>query len=290
LPNYKYFISESENPSWGLAGVEFYQDPQLTQNFTTVDGALGAGGWYPPANPVYIGAYGLVLGFDDSSSPLFNSSEFVATETQGLAFILGCNMTVYDLEFVWHNGIVSVQQMTLSNTSVVRVLTAPFVTQLANLANLAQSAAGEDTPRAFLDTWTTGFSEMVLGLCAGIMSPRANIMEQVRISTLVARVPKAPLLALVSLNLLYAVVGVVLAVIAAGTGPSETKNVQGRLSMAGLAAKCFESTGRCEGPAKEIQDLFAEKEFRDRDRRYLKVSIVASDRGGWKYDLIRKDE
>jgi hypothetical protein len=289
LPNYKYYIPYTLNPSWGLAGVEFYQDSRLTRNFSTAVTEI-VGGPFTPANPVYIGAYGLVLGFSDGSSALLNSSEFFSTETQGLGFILGCNMTVYDLEYIWYNGNVSVKQMTISNTGVVRVLTAAFVKELANLANLAQSAAGEDTPSAFVESWTTGFSAMVLGISAGIMSPRANIMEQARISTLIARVPKAPLVILVFLTLLYAAVGIVLAFMAAQAGAGETKNVHGRLSVAGLAAKCFESEDRYEGPAKEIHDLFAENEIGARDHRCSKVSIVASDRGGWKYDLIEKDE
>jgi hypothetical protein len=283
------FIPTTTNPSWDLAGVEFFQDSALTRNFSTVKGAIMIGGPFTPANPVYIGAYGLVPGFGGGSSPLFNSTEFLATETQGLGFVLGCNMTVYDLEFVWYNSSVLVQQMTLSNTSVVNVLTAPFVTKLANMANLAQSAAGEDTPMAFVERWTTSFSAMVLGLSAGIMSPRENIVEQTRISTLVARVPKAPLTMLVFLNLLYAVIGVVLAVMAAKTGPGETKNVQGRLSVAGLTAKCFESKDRYEAPVKELEDLFAEKDVGARDHTCLKVSIVALGRGGWQYDLVTTD-
>jgi hypothetical protein len=284
------FALISTNPSWDLAGVEFFQDSGLTQNFSTVKGATMAGGTYTPANPVYFGAYGIIPGFAGGNSPLFNSNEFVGTETQALGLLLGCNMTAYDIEYVWYNGTVSVQQVTLSNTSVVNVLTAPFVTKLANLANLAQSAAGENTPSAFLQIWITGFSSMVLGLSAGIMSPRANIMEQARTSTLIARVPKVPLITLVLLTLLYAVIGIVLALMAAQTGPSETKNVQGRLSVAGLAAKCFESEDNYEGPAKEIHDMFAENEVAARDRRCPKVSILASNLGGWKYDLITKDE
>jgi hypothetical protein len=104
-------------------------------------------------------AIGLVPGFSDGGSTLLNSTEFLGTETQGLGFILGCNMTVYDLEFVWYNGSVSVQQMTLSNTSVVVVLTAPFVTKLANMANLAQSAAGEGYSERIcgeVDNWLLG--------------------------------------------------------------------------------------------------------------------------------------
>jgi hypothetical protein len=107
---------------------------------------------------------------------------------------------------------------------------------------------------------------------------------------LVARVPKAPLITLVFLNLLYAVVGVVLAVMAARTGPSETKNVQGRISVAGLAANCFESQARVEGPAMELEDLFEEKDIGARDPKCSIVSIVASGRGGWKLGLIATEQ
>jgi len=108
-----------------------------------------------------------------------------------------------------------VQQMVLSNTSLVRILTAPFVTELANLLPLGQTAIGEDTPSAFLDTWATGFSSMALALSSGIMSPRATVKEQTAISMLVARIPKAPLAVLVFLTLLYASVGILLACMAA---------------------------------------------------------------------------
>jgi hypothetical protein len=113
LPNYKYYDSVSINPSWGLAGVEFFQDRGLTQNFSTVE---DSGPEYPyfhftPANPVYIGAYGIILGCNTGSSPLLDSTELVLTETFGLGFVMSCNMMVYDLEYVWYNGSVSVQQM-----------------------------------------------------------------------------------------------------------------------------------------------------------------------------------
>jgi hypothetical protein len=57
-----------------------------------------------------------------------------------------------------------------------------------------------------------------------------------------------------------------------------------------LAAKCFESEDIYEGPTKEIYELFAENEVGARDQRCAKVSIVASRRGGWKYELMEKDE
>ncbi|KAN0095511.1 hypothetical protein V8E51_016222 [Hyaloscypha variabilis] len=298
LPNWNYSNSVSINPSWTLAGVGFFQDPGLTQNFSDIGGPDDPGvSWFgmsefTPANPVYIGAWGMILGFGfgPDSTPLLNSTDFIMPETPGLGFILGCNMTAYDLDYVWYNGNVLVQQMVLSNTSLVRILTAPFVVELANLLPLGQTAIGENTPSAFLSSWTTGFSSMVLALSAGIMSPRTTIKEQATTTELVARVPKAPLIVLVFLTLLYAAVGIVLACMAAHAGTGETKSVQGHLSVAGLTAKCFENRGRYEGPVKEVSEMFSENEVGARDQRCAKVSIVSSTRGGWKYELMERDE
>jgi hypothetical protein len=121
------------------------------------------------------------------------------------------------------------------------------------------------------------------------MSPRATVKDQVVISTLLARVPKAPLGVLVFLTLAYAAVGILLACMAVHAGIGETKSVQGHLSFAGLAAKCFENKNRYQGPVKEVCEMFAENEIGTRDQRCTKVSIVASCHGGWKYDLVAKD-
>ncbi|KAN0104362.1 hypothetical protein V8E51_010107 [Hyaloscypha variabilis] len=267
LPNHKYYVNQfnvtgySLNPSWGFAGVEFFQDPGLTLNFSNVVGSGSSPGvqsifLYTPANPVYLGAYGLILGLTENDSLAnLTSGDLAVTATDGLGFIMGCNLTA-----------VSVQQMVQSNISVLRTLASPFVTELANLINLSQAAAGEATKDEFRESWTTGFSTMVLSLSASTISPRITIREQARISTLVARVPKAPLAVLILLTLLYATIGIILACIALQSRPDITKNIQGRLSVAGRAAKCFESNERCEGPTKEIKDL------------------------GWKYDLIRQED
>jgi hypothetical protein len=131
---------------------------------------------------------------------------------------------------------------------------------------------------------------MVLGLSASSFSPRETIREQARVSTLVARVPKAPLAILVFLTLLYIAIGIILAYIAAKAGTGETKSVRGHLSLAGLTAKCFESEDISEQPRKDMYELFAENEFGARDQKCAKVSIVASRRGGWKYELMERDE
>jgi len=50
------------------------------------------------------------------------------------------------------------------------------------------------------------------------MSRRANIMEQARISPLVARVPKVPLAMFMFMALLYAIFGILVAFMAAQAG------------------------------------------------------------------------
>ncbi len=73
---------------------------------------------------------------------------------------------------------------------------------------------------------------------------------------------------------------------AAQARPSETKNVQGRLSVAGLAATCFETRERVEGPARKVEDLFAEEEWGRKDQSCSKVGIVESNNGGGEYEVL----
>jgi hypothetical protein len=97
------------------------------------------------------------------------------------------------------------------------------------------------------------------------MSPRKTLVEQTR--NLVARVPKAPLFILFGLDLLYAVVGIFLAVIAFSWKPRPTKNVQGWLNIAGLAAASFESRERVEQPVETLEDRFSENQPRYRSEK-----------------------
>jgi hypothetical protein len=72
-------------------------------------------------------------------------------------------------------------------------------------------------------------------------------------------------------------------------GTRDIKILQGHLSVAALVAKCFENEDRCEAPVKVVSEMFVEKEVGARDQRCAKVSLVASDRGGWKYELMERD-
>lgn len=268
--------------SWAVAGAQFFQDEDLSKNFSGVAGASMLGDTYTTTNPVYVGAYGIVPGFGGG---IRGEPDTIGTYSQELGFVIGCKLTFYDLDYMWYNGTVSVQNMTTSNGTVAKVFTAPFVTQLADMMGLAQSAAGQVNTLGFTRAWENGFSSMVLGMSAGIISSRTNIIEQRYTSKLVARVPKAPLIALVTLNLVYATTGIVFAVLAVMAKPSRVKDFQGRLNIATLAAASFENQDISQRPVRRVEDMFAEKDPVFDDGR-KKVAFIRSERGGWRYETL----
>ncbi len=69
-----------------------------------------------------------------------------------------------------------------------------------------------------------------------------------------------PLFTLISLNLLYASAGMLLAIyVIVSSDGLEARGAQARLGMAGLTAACFEDEKRTVKPATMIEDLFSER-------------------------------
>jgi hypothetical protein len=167
---------------------------------------------------------------------------------------------VYDLTYSWVNGSFS-GDWRQSNGSISQILAAPFHYGLAcsNLNNLAITSSFTDTADEMAEKWSTGFSQIAMPLAAGIVSPRQNLQEQSRTSMLVSRVPKAPLFTLIGLNLLYALLGILLMLYTlCFAKPSETRDVQARLTLSGLAF-CFEDEGRARAPVEKVERLFEER-------------------------------
>ena len=148
--------------------ISFFRDPDLTQNFTDP-------GW-PQANPVYIGVSAIVRGYGVDPSPLFNDPEIALPIHGGLAFILGCEMTAYDLTYVWYNGSVQEATLDLSNWTTNAIFTAPYLFTFGqtSIDNAASVASANNNTAALAETWSTLFSQSAIALSAGVMSPRKN--------------------------------------------------------------------------------------------------------------------
>ncbi|OQN95665.1 hypothetical protein B0A48_18189 [Cryoendolithus antarcticus] len=181
-------------------------------------------------------------------NPLLNDTEIYRGSVGGnTKWIVQCSATVYNVTYAWANGSVHSFDVEVSNPEMGGFMSAPFGFHLdpaANvLASIASLAALQNTSKDLADVFANGWANAALALSVGTMDPQANVIEQVRNSTIaVARVPIAPLSLLLGLKLLYVVAVILLALGAyCFTHPAETEVVKTQLSAKGLAAAHFDA-------------------------------------------------
>ncbi|OQO02360.1 hypothetical protein B0A48_11914 [Cryoendolithus antarcticus] len=181
-------------------------------------------------------------------NPLLNDTEiYRASIGYNTQWIVQCLATVYNVTYAWANGSIHTFDAEVSNPEMGGYISAPFGFHLdpaANaLASIASLAALQNTSRDLADVFADGWANAALALTAGTMDTQANVIEQVRNSTIgAARVPIAPLSLLLGLKLLYVVAVILLALGAyCFTHPAETEIVKTQLSAKGLAAAHFDA-------------------------------------------------
>lgn len=126
-------------------------------------------------------------------------------------------------------------------------------------AGLVLAAASASSPADFATRFAQVYDQTTLGLLAGTLPHRAPLSTSVRSTSLVTRVPRAPFIALIVLDLALAVVGIALTAWALVLCRLGVRDVQARLSTGALVAELFESPdfgakARCVG------DLYAERQ------------------------------
>ena len=205
----------------------------------------------------------------------------------GVAFVLLCSITMYDVEYDSVNGTISRFVATPSNASVANIWQAPMAhvdvaqPNLQTAASVAASSAKNAQDLA--DQIALAYSKVALGVGAQSVRRAPAIAAQKRTALLVARVPKAPLFALVGANLLFALLGCILTGVALGTSGGETRDIQARLSIVGLVADRFEG-GRAAGPAGDLDELFEEHEGNTSSR----VVMARTTAGGYGYRTLSR--
>lgn len=274
-------------------GLILLEDDKFTKNITYGSKDL---------NPYYFGTWarvdttGHVVGKASVPVTLQSDPEIAIPVHGGLAWVLSCSTTVYEATYTRINGSVQAVSMKPANASLGGIIAAP-TNELFGQPDFeiaARRSSYNNNSQDLANDWAEQYSQIALGLSTGAMSPRLNTYQQTRSSILVARIPKIPLFVLIGLNLLYAIIGIVLALYSAlFSSPRTTKDVQARLSVAGLVAVCFEPQHRALGPAEQIEDLFTEKGHGDDGdgdgeggERSARVSIRPAEEGGWRYALL----
>lgn len=206
------------------------------------------------------------------------------------SWILTCSTTAYRVDYQWINGGVGAATVQEDDTLVMffgNQWTDPC--SQPDLENIARTMSQSKDKKDLADQWALGFSKTTIARLAHLTTPTSTTAEQHRSKFLVARIPKAPLFVLVILNLIYAQAAIWLACYACLLAhPSQTRNVQARLTITGLVAACFEKGSQQNGKAiMKIEDLYSEK--RNPDGAHATVGMINSEKEGWHYTLFEPD-
>ena len=258
--------SQSPRKASSPIGITLLEDSEGNTNVSTSSKDI---------NPFYLGTWARVedtiihqvgTPTNPKAEALTKDPDIVIPSHGGMAWVLHCETSVYDLIYTWLNGSVSSPSLTLSNGTTGGLVAATTIYEHAlpklEIAAILSSYSG--SAQELATKWADQYSGIALALSSGVMTPRPNILEQIRTQQLVARVPRAPLYALVLLNLIYAALGVLLAIYAllftrirSGTGAARQ-----RLTVHGVVAECFEHTGRAALGRNKVEEMFEEREGR----------------------------
>lgn len=197
---------------------------------------------------------------------------------------LRCMSTVYDVEYSSVNGTIKNWRSSNSNSSTTLIVQGtqrqtnvgnPNLIQAASIAGLSNSA------QDIADQFAIAYSQTALAVASGAFEPRVALASQVREQILVARVPKAPLFALIATNLLLVLLGIILAIVALVANRGNTGELQARLSIPALVAALFE-VNRAK-PVEEVEDMFEERHGEQGPR----IGVAKVVEGGWVFQSWR---
>jgi len=284
------------NSSTGIA-----QSPSSTGFFLQLfgkddfDDPVGMYGYnnFTTGNPFYL-ATGASLA---TTEALANDPEAVqvsGVDQLNSGFILQCTSTVYEVTYITVNGSVVNGTYKVANDTLPSNLrwTLTYVqaySQNALEAAWISGAQQSNTSEELADFFAQRFSETALSMVVGITEPAPTLAERSREHLLVTRLPKAPFFTLIVLNLLYAALGVLLAGLAIASQPRRTRDVQARLSIAGLVAALFElHPGAAVAQSKRtapsgIEGVFAEY-YQRGDQDGARVVVVPAGEGSHAFE------
>ena len=287
----------------------YFSDPQLNVPYNTIGYNPQTGDPDPDlpcmsddqlVNPVYLGVAGRFSVNSESagSNLTHDTGLWHGAQNPYVDFILNCAYTTYDVNYTWVNGAVadiifspspngSVAEMYHGSRAYTTVTGGAY-----DLQDAISLAALADTSHALAAVWANQHSIRVLADIGALTTTRTNLAEQVRTPMLVAKISQIALAVLVGCSLAYALLGLVLAVVAYRASSVDVRDLAARLSLAGLTAAAFDDTNqttphnrnryRNRTSKKEGNAVFDETEAADETRR---VGITGDERNGYRFKV-----
>ncbi|OCL04911.1 hypothetical protein AOQ84DRAFT_225407 [Glonium stellatum] len=211
----------------------------------------------------------------------------VDDKTNTLAFLLGCQVIVYNLNYTWVDGALRTANLSIADDDSA-AMTRAFMPEgnsstLPNwgiqFAYMTQVAALSSTSSQELaNNYAAALERMVLALSASSWTPVNNTASQIRDMILVTKVSKWSFSLMVGLSILYIFLGLGLGLLVSFSNPTGLREVQARLDVFGLTASKFEDPNRVGAPTSRIEDMYAEREGKGRS---VRLQMVQTEEGGW---------
>ncbi|KAI9867932.1 MAG: hypothetical protein M1813_007754 [Trichoglossum hirsutum] len=301
---------------WGMvSGPPSYFKKQYFTDSTGTKNASGTAA--KVSNPFYVGINGMTNPASGAAIPLTKNKDqgVISQEYGGISYLFFCTATVYEVKYTALNGSITQFTANPSNSSVATALMSADSSlnagdlQLRAAADLGALVANNSQEMAdiFALEYSRGRlakssrlgsaerykqplpcplpgSTVLLRTVSGALQLSPVLEAQQRTSTIVARVPTAPLYSLIASILLLIAFGIFLttaALIAART--ADVEEVRTRLSLQHLVAERMEPQKACM-PVENLDDEFKENVMSGLTKR---IGIGKRDQvaGGWELKI-----
>ena len=248
--------------------------------------------WYPtavnPSFPASVVVANLLTSVPDPVGEVTIQDNKIQIGDIGEAMVVFCKHTILDVSFAYVNSTYSIINTSVSDQNVANITNIPIILgYLRDYFDSQIDAIMSSNRQSSVEKYARTYSQASMAILGGVVIPQPVTSAQVRRQVLVAEVQKAPLYTLVSLNLLYAVAGLSMTILALRSvrGNRDVIDVQARLGTSGLVAECFEDDKVLDRQVDSSAHLFAERSGRGGGKAVkakAKVGVRRSSIGGWR--------
>jgi hypothetical protein len=200
-------------------------------------------------------------------------------------FALTCTSTVYDMEYSSVNGSITRWEASVSNSSVANIFQSIQSQAFVGTNQLQEAAAMamfSNTSAQVAELFAQAYGRVSMAGAAGALQSTPGLEAQARSTIIAARVPYAPLIALVVANLLLVILGVILSALAVFSASGDAAEAQARLSVQAIVAQAFESD-RARRGVESVDAMYDEYE----GIKSQKVGVIKTEDGGWAFGSWR---
>lgn len=221
-----------------MFGIEFL-DANLTEPYMN----WNAFDMPDPTNLVLTFYLAVVIEEAAENSQLHNDPEIVYPVHGGMALILDCYFTTFNINYTFFNGSVVDYMAEIASSTIAWDFNSPLGDEgtLTALSQGVDLALGEPSSAALARTWAKSYSSVAVAILASVYEARPTLVESLVQDVVVTKILLAQVWAIVALNVLFATIGLILGISALRVDSFSVPAVQKGLGVEGLVACLFET-------------------------------------------------